>query len=113
MNILEGENTMQDDTQGQTPQTNGDQGTGAMAVQSSGSTSLNPLQERNFSNPLATTPGVQVSVQHAEHPNLAFQNLPQPTGPQPYHLTLQQVLSDHHIAAIEAAGKLVFHATGD
>jgi len=112
MNMLEGANTMQGDTQGQTPQTNGDQGTGASAGQRSGSTSLNPLPQRNFSNPLATTPGVQVSVDHGEHPNLAFQNLPQPTGSQPYHLTLDQVLPGQ-LAAIQAAGKLVFHAAGD
>ncbi len=97
---------MQGDTQDQPPQTNGNQGTGA--GQSSGSTSLDPIPQRNFSNPLATTPGVQVSIQHAEHPNLPFQNLPQPTGPQPYHLSLEQVLPRHHIEAIQAAGKLVF-----
>ena len=102
---------MQGDTQDQPPQTNGNQGTGA--GQSSGSTSLDPIPQRNFSNPLATTPGVQVSIQHAEHPNLPFQNLPQPTGPQPYHLSLEQVLPRHHIEAIQAAGKLVFHTTGD
>lgn len=99
--------------QDQPPQTNNEQGTGNEASQSSGSTTLNPLPQRNFSNPLATTPGVQVSIAHAEHPNLAFQNLPQPTGPQPYHLSLEQVLPGHHIEAIYQAGKLLFHATGD
>ncbi len=103
---------MQGDTQGQAPQTKGDQSTNARSGQSSGSTSLNPLPLRNFSNPLATTPGVQVSVKHIEHPNLAFQNLPQPTGPQPYHLTLDQVLPGR-IAAIQEAGTLIFHAAGD
>ena len=103
---------MQDNTQDQAPQ-QVNQGAGASAGQSSGSTSLNPLAERNFSNPLVTTPGVQVSVQHAEHPNLLFQNLPTPAGPLPYHLRLDQVLHAHHIAGIESAGKLVFHAAGD
>jgi hypothetical protein len=73
--------TMPDETQGQTPQMTGSSGTETGAIQNSGSTTLNPLPERNFSNPLATTPGIQVSVTHGEHPNLAFQNLPQPTGP--------------------------------
>jgi len=104
---------MQNNQQGQTPQSNDAQGMAASASQTSGSTALNPLLPRNFSNPLATSPGVQVSVQHPEHPNLAFQNLPQPTGPQPYHLSLDQVLHSEHIETIKAAGKLVFHVTGD
>ena len=100
---------MQGNTLDQTSQANENQSAG----QSSGSSTLNPLPQRSFSNPLSTTPGVQVSVTHAEHPNLAFQNLPQPIGPQPYHLSLHQVLPGHHIEAIEAAGKLIFHSTGD
>ncbi len=100
---------MQGNTPDQTSQTNENQGAG----QSSGSSTLNPLPQRNFSNPLSTTPGVQVSVMHAEHPNLAFQNLPQPIGPQPYHLSLNQVLPGYHLEAVEAAGKLIFHTTGD
>jgi predicted phosphodiesterase len=104
---------MQNNQQDQAPHTNNPQDTGTSAGQVSGSSALNPLPLRNFSNPLATTPGVQVSIQHAEHPNLAFQNLPQPTGSQPYHLLLDQVLHNQHLEAIQAAGTLVFHVTGD
>jgi acid phosphatase type 7 len=38
---------------------------------------------------------------------------PEPTGPSPYHLSLDKILSQKEIASIKAAKILVFHATGD
>jgi acid phosphatase type 7 len=106
--LLGGEYNMQS----QNPSGSGGQSAGAGGVQSSGSSTLNTLAPRNFSNPLASTPGVQVSVDHGVHPNLGYENLPPPTGAPPYHLTLDEVLPDQ-IAAIQAAGKMVFHTVGD
>ena len=41
------------------------------------------------------------------------QPLPTPTGPSPYHLSLDQVLPAATIQSIQAAGRLVFHLVGD
>src|SRR5579863_1530438 len=41
------------------------------------------------------------------------QPLPTPTGPSPYHLSLDQVLSAATMQSIQAAGRLVFHIVGD
>src|SRR5438034_278520 len=46
------------------------------------------------------------------HPTVKFQPLPPPTGSQPYHLSLEQVIPDK-VPAIENAGRLVFHTAGD
>src|SRR5215813_6963669 len=46
------------------------------------------------------------------HPTVKFQPLPSPTGSQPYHLSLEQVIPDK-VSVIEAAGRLVFHTAGD
>src|SRR5204862_734259 len=48
----------------------------------------------------------------AAHPTVKFQPLPQPTGSQPYHLSLERVIPDK-VPAIENAGRLVFHTAGD
>lgn len=45
--------------------------------------------------------------------DVAFRPLPKPTGPAPYRLDLASVLPAADIAAIQAAGKLVFHLNGD
>jgi hypothetical protein len=42
-----------------------------------------------------------------------FQPLPAPTGTAPFHLALSDVLTGDAMAAIEAAGALVFHCVGD
>src|SRR5579871_6011598 len=52
---------------------------------------------RRFGNPLATIGHFVANMLHGDHPNLAFQPLPKPTGPAPYHLSLDDVLNaDQH-----------------
>jgi hypothetical protein len=109
INVMKGANAMPDDNQDQTPQANGAQSGGDQGM---GNPAANPIP-RNFGNPLARASGPQVSIAQGVHPNLGFQPLPQPTGPQPYHLALDHVLSADQIAAISAAGRLVFHSVGD
>ncbi len=46
-------------------------------------------------------------------PNQQRQPLPAPTGPAPYHLSLDSVLTPAQMQAINNAGKLVFHIVGD
>jgi acid phosphatase type 7 len=106
--LLKGENSMPNDNQDQTPQSN--QGASSQKPTPS---SHNPMPTRRFGNPVARriSPHVVRTTQEA-HPNVKFEPLPQPTGPQPYHLSLDQVLPDK-IAAINAAGQLVFHIVGD
>ena len=41
------------------------------------------------------------------------QPLPTPTGPSPYHLSLDQVLPAATMQSIQSAGRLVFHLAGD
>jgi acid phosphatase type 7 len=41
------------------------------------------------------------------------QPLPQPTGPSPFHLSLDQVLSPAAMQTILSSGRLVFHVVGD
>lgn len=63
----------------------------------------------------ALTPNISpniVRTAQATHPLVKFQPLPSPTGPQPYHLSLEQVVPDA-VPAINAAGRLVFHIAGD
>jgi len=50
---------------------------------------------------------------HGVHPHHTFQALPLPTGSAPYHLQLEDVLSEDRINAIKSSGKLVFHTVGD
>ncbi|MGH3771166.1 MAG: metallophosphoesterase family protein [Pseudonocardiaceae bacterium] len=42
-----------------------------------------------------------------------FQPLPDPSGPEPYELGLEKVVSEDTMTKITDAGKLVFHLTGD
>jgi acid phosphatase type 7 len=99
---MEGENFMSDNNQ----DTNTGDG------QDTEVSPLGPGPARSFGNPNASA-GLQLSIVHPEHPNLKFQPLPVPTGPQPYHLSLDQVLPADQMAAIRAAGQLVFHSAGD
>ncbi len=72
---------------------------------------------RRFGNPLATIGHFVANMLHGDHPNLAFQPLPEPTGPAPYHLSLDDVLNaDQHaeqLATIRASERMVFHTVGD
>jgi acid phosphatase type 7 len=90
-------------------QTNGDQTTSA------GSAPTNPVQHRKFGSPFSSTAtnDMLVRVPTTSHPNATWKDLPQPVGPAPYHLKLEDVLHPDSIAAINKAGKLVFHTVGD
>src|SRR5215471_14403381 len=41
------------------------------------------------------------------------QPLPQPTGPSPFHLSLDQVLTPAEMQTIQSSGRMVFHVVGD
>lgn len=47
---------------------------------------------------------------HAARP---FRPLPAPPGPEPYHLSLTEVLPAEHIELIRSSGHIIFHAVGD
>lgn len=67
----------------------------------------------NSGNPPAPASSLRVRVLHPLSPNQPFRSLPPPTGKPPYHFSLNTVVSDAQIAAINAAGRLVFHIGGD
>jgi hypothetical protein len=50
---------------------------------------------------------------HGISPHQQFQPLPQPTGPAPYHLKLEDVLPEDRMRAIRDNRRMVFHTTGD
>jgi hypothetical protein len=54
-----------------------------------------------------------VRIRHLPRANQRFEPLPAPTGVAPFHLDLAQVVSAATMQAIEQAGRLVFHLTGD
>lgn len=61
----------------------------------------------------ATPAGLQVNVTHARQPNQPPQLLPAPTGKQPYHLSLDSVLTSAQMQAIRDAQRMTFHVVGD
>ena len=97
----------------QSASTDGGQNTSASDSQVMGQPSPNPLPPRRFSKSVSPAGGPQVQVLHGAHPNQVFQPLPQPVGPRPYHLSLDQVLPADKMAAIRASERLVFHIAGD
>lgn len=101
---------MVDDNQNQ-PMDNNQDTNGNNTQEPTGSS--NPTQKLVFAYPRATTisPDV-VRTTPAAHPRVKFAPLPQPTGSEPYHLSLEQVIPDK-VPAIQAAGRLVFHIAGD
>src|SRR5436305_6915560 len=72
-----------------------------------------PPEKLKFAHPIAKTisPHIVRTVPEL-HPTVKFQPLPKPTGPTPYHLSLEQVIPDK-VPAIKEAGRLVFHIAGD
>ena len=56
---------------------------------------------------------MHASVQHTGQPNQPLRPLPPPTGPSPYHLSLDTVLPAALMAQIRASGRIVFHIAGD
>ena len=61
--------------------------------------------------PLTESPVISRTPQAL--PNQSKQPLPTPTGPAPYHLSLDSVLPAASMQAIQAAGKMSFHIVGD
>ena len=50
---------------------------------------------------------------HVPRGNQKFQPLPQPSGKPPYHLSLDDVLSQNEMQKIKDDDSIVFHCTGD
>src|SRR5471030_1845833 len=68
-------------------------------------------QPRRFRSESSAAPAA--IVRQAESANQPFRPLPPPVGAYPFTLQLSQVLPPASLAAIRAAGKLVFHCVGD
>jgi acid phosphatase type 7 len=68
---------------------------------------------RRFSEYAPAEPIAEITKIHERRANQPFRPLPKPTGPAPYHLSLEAVLPPSTIAAIQEAGRLVFHVAGD
>jgi hypothetical protein len=58
-------------------------------------------------------PGFQTIIDPQKNPPQPWRDLPPATGPAPYHLSLDSVLSAEAMQSIETSGRLVFHAVGD
>ena len=54
-----------------------------------------------------------VRTRHAPHERQPFRPLPAPTGPEPHHLRLADILTADALDAIQQSGHLVFHTMGD
>jgi hypothetical protein len=82
---------------------------------SSGSSSSNPTRPRHFGRKLPPPPSNTLRISHLpdEATKQPSQPLPQPTGPAPYHLSLDQILPAATMQAIQTAGRMVFHMVGD
>ena len=52
-------------------------------------------------------------IRHTPRGNQKFQDLPEPTGEAPYHVSLDKILSANQIKAITDSGSISFHAVGD
>ena len=57
--------------------------------------------------------GLCSSIVQQAYGNQKFQPLPAPTGPAPFHLSLDSILTADEIAAINSSGTLCFHVAGD
>lgn len=63
-------------------------------------------------HPLVEQQGIHpVSIEPTR--DTEFRDLPDPTGPSPFHLSLDSVLAPEDYAAIVASGQLLFHFNGD
>jgi len=71
-----------------------------------------PHSPRRFHDTGLFEGGPHVTRQHTPHARNQFQPLPAPVGQPPYHLALGDVIPDQ-IKAIQVAGRLAFHITGD
>ncbi len=57
--------------------------------------------------------GMVSRIQQKAFGTQKFQPLPPPTGPLPYHLALDSILTTAQMESIQADSKLVFHTAGD
>lgn len=55
----------------------------------------------------------QTVIDPQKHPPQPWRDLPSPTGPSPFHLSLDVVLSKEAIQTIKNSGRMVFHSVGD
>src|SRR5574337_159619 len=69
------------------------------------------MVERKFYLP--RPPGELPTIRQRSHGNQQFQPLPQPTGPKPYHLSLEDVLPADQISQNNDSKSISFHAIGD
>ena len=58
-------------------------------------------------------PAFQTIVDPTKNPSQPWRDLPAPTGPPPFHLSLDAVLSPEARATINNSGTMVFHSVGD
>jgi hypothetical protein len=72
-----------------------------------------PTAELLFGEPAPVADVLRVTRLHPPSLRRNFQPLPHPTGTPPFHLDLASVLPADRMAAIRAAGRLVFHIVGD
>jgi acid phosphatase type 7 len=56
---------------------------------------------------------MQSLIRQIPRGNQKFQDLPEPTGEAPYHISLDKILSASQIKAITDSGSISFHAVGD
>jgi hypothetical protein len=67
-------------------------------------------QERSFGSAVTD---MHASVAHKGQSNQPLRPIPAPTGPSPYHLSLDSILPAELMAQIRASGRIVFHIAGD
>jgi predicted phosphodiesterase len=70
---------------------------------------------RHFANQPAETFGQEMTLQQQpiERAAQIFRPLPAPTGPAPYHLSLESVIPPDQVGRMRSAGRMVFHTVGD
>jgi acid phosphatase type 7 len=68
---------------------------------------------RRFARLLPVSDKLVIRQEADEATKQAPQPLPNPTGPAPFHLSLDQILSPTALQAIQSSGRLVFHMVGD
>src|ERR1043165_10162603 len=68
---------------------------------------------RNFGRPRLSRDALKFTLSTPAFRGSAFQPLPTPTGPAPYHLNLADVIDKKLHKAIVDKGKMVFQISGD
>lgn len=71
-----------------------------------------PAPSRKFA-PNLVPPGFHTIVDSTTHPLQPWRDLPPPTGPAPFHLSLSSILSAQAMQTIQKSGRMVFHSVGD